>query len=96
VRQHRLELSHGDADIEHADHLPGGASDREVGRHEGFAEQDGRALVGLATTQQRLSGVIRGKLGSDGAIAVFLLHVGGAANELVRGIETNSVALPPT
>ena len=40
-------------------------------------------LYGLAASDQRLSRMVGGKLGADGAVAVFLLHVGGTANELV-------------
>ncbi len=80
--QHALELRHGDADIENADDLAGGIRDREIGGHEGFAEQRGRALVRLAAAQDGLPGMIGGKLGPDGAVAVLLLHVGRAADEL--------------
>ncbi|MEY9223920.1 hypothetical protein ABH974_004343 [Bradyrhizobium ottawaense] len=80
--QHALVLDHGDADIEDADDLAGRIRDREIGRHERFAEQRGRPLIGLATAQRRLPRMIGGKLGADGAVAVFLFHIGGAAHEL--------------
>ncbi|MGY2936699.1 hypothetical protein ACVWZ6_006301 [Bradyrhizobium sp. GM6.1] len=74
--------AHRDADIEDAGDLAAGVGDREIGGHEGLAEQGGRALVGLATTQQRLRRMIGGKLGPDGAVAIFLLHVGRPPHEL--------------
>ncbi len=42
----------------------------------------GRPLVGLAAAQPGLSGMIGGELGADGTVAVLLLDVGGAADEL--------------
>ena len=82
VRQHGVELRHRNPDIENADHLSGRIGDRVIGRHERLAEQRGLPLVGLATAQDRLSRVIRRELGADGAVAVFLLDVGGTPHEL--------------
>ena len=66
--------------------FPAGFDDREIGRHERLAEQRRRPLVGLAAAQHGLPGMVGGKLGADGAVAVFLLHIGGAADELVAGV----------
>ena len=86
LRQHALVLGHGDADIEDADHLPGRVLHGIVGGHVVLAEQHRGALVGLALAQHGLAGMVGRELGADGAVAVFLLQVGGAADELVAGI----------
>ena len=51
-----------------------------------LAEQHRRPLVGLARAQHGLAGMIGRELGADGAVAVFLLQIGGAADELVAGV----------
>ena len=66
--------------------FPAGFEIGIIGRHERLAEQRRRALVGLAAAQHRLRRVIGGELGADGAVAVLLLDVGGAADELVAGL----------
>ena len=86
MRQHRLVVRHRNADVEKPDHLSGRVHDRVVGRHERLAEQRRRSPVSLAATHDRLSGVVGRELGADGAVAVLLLDVGGAANELVAGL----------
>ncbi len=86
LRQHALELSHRDADIDNADHLPGRVHHGIVGRHEALSEQHCGTLVGLPLAQHGLTGMIGRKLGADGALAVLLLHIGGAADKLIAGI----------
>ena len=66
--------------------LPDGIEHRLIGRIKATAEQHRRPLVGLATAKNGLSGMIGSKLGADCAVAVFFLHVGGAANKLLRRI----------
>ncbi len=83
VRQHALEMRHRDSHKEKSDHFPGGIHDRVVARHEALAEQRRRPLVGLAAAYDRLSGVVGRELGADCAVAVLLLEVGGAADELI-------------
>jgi hypothetical protein len=83
VRQHGLELRHRDADIEDANDFARRVHDRIVGGHEGLAEQRCRPLVGLAAAQDGLSGMVRGELGADSAVAVLLLDVGGTSDKLV-------------
>ena len=83
MRQHGLVVSHGNADVEKADVA---GFDRIVRRHEGLAEQRRRPLIGLAAAYDRLPGMVGSELGTDGAVAVFLLDVGGAADELVGGV----------
>ncbi|MEY9286400.1 hypothetical protein ABIA03_007592 [Bradyrhizobium yuanmingense] len=80
--QHALELRHGDADIENASDLAGAIGDREIGGHECLAEQRRRPLIGLATAQRGLPRMIGGQLGPDGAVTIFLFHIGRAADEL--------------
>jgi hypothetical protein len=76
LRQHRFILGHRNSDIENADDFAGRIGDGVVGRHIRLAEQHGRALVGFAAAQDRLSGMVGGKLGADGAVTIFLLQVG--------------------
>ena len=86
LRQHALELRHRDADKENADDLCGRIHNGIVGGHEVLAEQHRRSLIGLATAHYGLPGMIGGELGTDGAVAVLLLQIGGAAHELVGGV----------
>ena len=86
MREHRIQLLHGNADIDDADDLSGRIRDREIRRHERLAEQGRRPLIGLAPAQHGLSRMVGGQLGADGAIAVFLFHIGGAAHELFGGV----------
>ncbi len=71
------------ADIENADRLALRIEDRLVGGVELAAEQDRGALVGLAVAEIRLTGMVGREHRSDRALAVLLLHVGGAADEVV-------------
>jgi len=82
-------MRHRNANIDNADDLAGRTHDRIVRRHEGLAEQRRRALVGLAAAQDGLRGMVGRELGADGAVAVLLLDVGGAADELIAGLVIN-------
>ncbi len=66
--------------------LPAPSIDRVIGRVVALAEQHRRPLVGLALADHRLRWMIGRKLRADGAIAVFLLQVRGAADELFRRV----------
>ncbi len=84
--EHAVELSRGNADINDADHLAGGAEDRLVGRVETTAEQHRRTFIGLAAAEDGLPGMIRRELRADRPVAIFLFHIRGSANKLLRCI----------
>ena len=86
LREHAVELCRRDADIDDADHLAAGAEDRLIGRVETTAEQDRRAFIGLAAAEHGLRGMIGRELRTDRPVAVFLFHVRGSADKLLRCI----------
>jgi hypothetical protein len=59
---------------------PAALLDREIAGHELLAEQVGRTVIGNALRQCRLCRMIGGELGADGALAIFLLHIGRDAD----------------
>ena len=82
--QHAVELRRGNADIDDADHFAAVAEHRLIGGVETLPEQNRRAFIGLAVAQDWLRRMIGRELGADCPIAVFLFHVGGAADKLLR------------
>ena len=81
-----VQPAHVEADVQDADDLAARVLDRRVARHVGHLEQRRRADIGLAGRELGVGRAGAVQRRADRARAVFLLHRGGDADEVVRAL----------